>query len=53
MLFAFGAMAILMGLPQLRWFLVGSLLCATVLACVLIAWRRSRRSAQATRLSTC
>jgi len=40
LLFALASMAILLGLPQLRWFLIGSLLCATVVAVALIAWRR-------------
>jgi predicted branched-subunit amino acid permease len=57
LLFGLGAMAILMGLPQLRWFLIGSLLCATLLASTLIVWRRARTSAPARplhdRLSPC
>jgi hypothetical protein len=40
LLFALASMAILLGLPQVRWFLTGSLLCAMVLAFALIAWRR-------------
>jgi predicted branched-subunit amino acid permease len=42
LLFALASMAILLGLPQLRWFLIGSLLCATLFAFALIAWRRHR-----------
>lgn len=40
LLFALGSMAILLGLAELRAFMIGSLLCATVLAFALIAWRR-------------
>lgn len=40
LLFAIASMAILLGLAQLRWFLIGSLLCATVLAVALIVRRR-------------
>jgi hypothetical protein len=47
LLFALASMAILLGLAQLRWFLIGSLLCATVLAFALIAWRRHARARRA------
>jgi len=40
LLFALASMAILLGLAQLRAFLIGSLLCATAFAVALIAWRR-------------
>lgn len=39
--FALGSVAILLGLPQLRWFLLASLVCSAVAACVLIAWRHA------------
>jgi hypothetical protein len=38
--FALGSVGILMGLPQLRWFLVASMACAVVAGIALIAWRR-------------
>ncbi|HKE86430.1 MAG TPA: hypothetical protein VKB50_21880 [Vicinamibacterales bacterium] len=40
LLFAIAAAAILLGLSPIRWFLVGSLLCAAVFALALIAWRQ-------------
>ena len=40
LLFALASAAILLGLPPLRWFLMGSLLCAGVFALALIAWRQ-------------
>lgn len=40
LLFAVASAAILLGLPPLRWFLLGSLLCAGVFAFALAAWRR-------------
>ena len=40
--FALGSVSILLGLPQLRWFLIASLVCSAVAACVLIAWRHAR-----------
>ncbi|HEY1305795.1 MAG TPA: hypothetical protein VGF24_19710 [Vicinamibacterales bacterium] len=40
LLFAIAAAAILLGLPPIRWFLVGSLMCAAVFAFALIAWRQ-------------
>jgi predicted branched-subunit amino acid permease len=54
LLFALGSMAILLGLPQLRAFLIGSLLCAALLALWLIARRRhasTRRSVRLDRLA--
>jgi hypothetical protein len=38
--FALGSVGILMGLPQLRWFLLASMACAVVAGMALIAWRR-------------
>jgi hypothetical protein len=38
--FALGSVGILMGLPQLRWFLLASMACAVVAGIALIAWRR-------------
>jgi hypothetical protein len=42
LLFAVASVAVLLGLPQLRWFLTGSLLCAAVVAFALITWRRQQ-----------
>jgi len=41
LLFALASMAILLGLPQLRWFMIGSLLCAAMVAFALIGWRHA------------
>jgi hypothetical protein len=41
--FALGSIGILLGLPQLRWFLLASLACAVVAGTALIAWRRYAR----------
>jgi hypothetical protein len=38
--FAVGSVLILMGLPPLRWFLLGSIVCAVLAAFVMIAVRR-------------
>ena len=43
LLFALASVAVLLGLQPLRWFLIGSLLCATVLAVALITWRHHSR----------
>jgi hypothetical protein len=40
LIFAAGSVIILLGLPQLRWFLVASMACAALFAAALIAWRR-------------
>ena len=40
LLFAVGSVAILLALPQLRWFLLASVACAVVAGTALIAWRR-------------
>lgn len=39
LIFAAGSVVILLGLPQLRWFLLGSMACAAIFAAGLIAWR--------------
>ena len=39
LLFSVGSVAILLALPQLRWFLIASVGCAVLAATVLIAWR--------------
>jgi hypothetical protein len=44
--FALGSVAILMGLPQLRWFLVASMVCAAIAGCALIAWRKHHEAAR-------
>ena len=44
LLFALASAAILLGLAPIRWFLVGSLLCAAVFAIALIAWRQHARA---------
>jgi hypothetical protein len=40
--FAIGSVAILLALPQLRWFLIGSAVCAAAAGYALIAWRYTR-----------
>ena len=40
--FAIGSVAILLALPQLRWFLIASAACAAVAGYALIAWRQAR-----------
>src|SRR5262245_59947506 len=40
LLFSVGSVAILLALPQLRWFLIASVGCAVLAAVVLIAWRQ-------------
>jgi hypothetical protein len=40
LIFAVGSVLILMGLPPLRWFLLGSIVCAVMAALVMIAVRR-------------
>lgn len=42
LIFAVGSVAILLGLPALRWFLLASVACAVLVACALIAWRHAR-----------
>ena len=42
--FALGSVGILLGLPQLRWFLIASVACSIVAGGVLIAWRRQARA---------
>jgi hypothetical protein len=37
--FAIGSVIILLALPQLRWFLIASVVCATIFGVALIAWR--------------
>jgi hypothetical protein len=37
--FALGSVGILLGLSQLRWFLIASVVCAVVAGVALIAWR--------------
>ena len=37
--FAIGSVIILLALPQLRWFLIASVACATLFGVALIAWR--------------
>ena len=49
LLFACGALVILVfGVPGLHWFFAGSVLCATIAAGTLIAWRRSHASSAGT-----
>jgi hypothetical protein len=40
LLFAVGSVVILLALPQIRWFLVASILCAVMAGITLIVWRR-------------
>jgi hypothetical protein len=44
--FALGSVGILLGLPQLRWFLVASIVCAAAAGLALIAWRHAHESAE-------
>ena len=39
LLFSVGSVAILLALPQLRWFLIASVVCAVIAGGALIAWR--------------
>ena len=39
LLFSVGSVAILLALPQLRWFLIAAVGCAVLTAMVMIAWR--------------
>jgi hypothetical protein len=39
LLFAVGSVGILLALPQLRWFLIASVMCSVLAGGVLIAWR--------------
>ncbi len=41
LLFAVGSVVILLALPQLRWFLVASVVCAAAAGYGLIVWRRT------------
>jgi hypothetical protein len=49
LLFAVGSVVILLALPQLRWFLVASVVCAAAAGYALIAWRRSAETSIASR----
>jgi len=40
--FAIGSVVILLALPQLRWFLIASIVCSIVVGYALIAWRHAR-----------
>jgi hypothetical protein len=40
--FAIGSVVILLALPQIRWFLIASMVCAVAAGYSLIAWRHSR-----------
>ena len=40
--FAIGSVVILLALPQLRWFLIASVVCAIAAGYALIAWRHTR-----------
>jgi hypothetical protein len=40
--FAIGSVVILLALPQLRWFLIASIVCAIAAGYGLIAWRHAR-----------
>jgi hypothetical protein len=42
LIFAAGSVVILLGLPQLRWFLIASIVCAAVTGSALIVWRHTR-----------
>jgi hypothetical protein len=42
LIFAIGSVAILLALPQLRWFLIASFACAVAAGGALIAWRHTR-----------
>jgi hypothetical protein len=44
LLFAVGSVAILLALPQLRWFLVASAVCSVLAGVALIAWRHRATS---------
>jgi hypothetical protein len=44
LLFSAGSVAILLALPQLRWFLIASVGCAVLAAVTLIAWRQPTTS---------
>ncbi len=44
LLFAVGSVAILLALPQLRWFLVASAVCSVLAGVGLIAWRHRATS---------
>lgn len=41
--FAVGSVMILLALPQIRWFLIGSAICAVIAAVTLIAWHARRQ----------
>jgi hypothetical protein len=41
--FAVGSVAILLALPQLRWFLIASTICAAIAGTLLIAWHAPRQ----------
>jgi hypothetical protein len=40
--FAIGSVVILLALPQLRWFLIASIVCSIAAGVALIAWRHAR-----------
>ena len=49
--FALGSVGILLGLPQLRWFLIASVGCAVAAGLALIAWRHAHMSSNRSELS--
>jgi hypothetical protein len=49
--FAIGSVAILLALPQLRWFLIASAVCAVAAGYGLIAWRHAHLSSPSRELS--
>ena len=49
LLFAVGSVVILLALPQLRWFLAASIVCAVAAGYALIAWRRTGETSTADR----
>jgi hypothetical protein len=50
LLFAAGSVAILLALPQIRWFLIASVICAAVAGFALVKWH-ARASSSKTALS--
>jgi hypothetical protein len=49
--FAIGSVVILIALPQLRWFLIASVVCAIAAGSGLIAWRHTRVFSTSSELS--
>jgi len=49
--FAIGSVVILLALPQLRWFLIASIVCAVAAGYALIVWRHTRVFSRGSELS--